>query len=447
MLINFTASNILSFNTEINFSMFAGKTRLHSDHIIQVESIKSPKILKSAVLYGANASGKSNLVKAINFAKDFIIQGTKTDEAIPIKPYKLDKKNVNKPSKFEFTFLISNKLYAYGFVINHKSVIEEWLNQIGKTTEKKIYHRKTSNNNEVSIDFNISFPKKNDKQFFEFVARGTRPNKLFLTEAIERNVDYFIEPYRWFRDYLNIIFPDTTIVNIEYIVQYSKNICELFKNFFQYFDTGIDGISTKIYDVENELTEIPKNITENLIKKIKDKKQKVFLNGPNNIRYTVFKNEKNELKAIKLSTLHKMKPEDEEIYFELSEESDGTKRLIDFIPALTEMIENEKVFIIDEINRSLHPSLTYKIFELFFTNSINKKSQLITTTHDIGLLDLDLFRRDEIWFIEKNKDGESSVYSLEEFKPRYDKDIAKGYLLGRFGAIPVVQKVANLGWL
>ena len=158
-----------------------------------------------------------------------------------------------------------------------------------------------------------------------------------------------------------------------------------------------------------------------------------------NEKYLLFGSEEVEIISLKMMTVHK---DDEagEVPFEISEESDGTRRIMELIPALIALNNGEKVYFIDEIERSLHPTLARVFFELFHRITESKNGQLIATTHESGLLDLKLFRKDEIWFVEKDQTGASRTYSMEEFKPRYDKDIRKGYLLGRFGAVPLVKK-------
>jgi hypothetical protein len=142
---------------------------------------------------------------------------------------------------------------------------------------------------------------------------------------------------------------------------------------------------------------------------------------------------------------HRCPDGSEDVFFEVKEESDGTKRLIDLIPALIDLSESDRVFLIDEIDRSMHAQLSRAFMEFFFTHSA-PESQILATTHELDLLDLDLFRKDEVWFVEKDKTSASRLYSLEEFKPRYDKDVRKGYMLGRFGAIPIVKNIEGVRW-
>ena len=145
-------------------------------------------------------------------------------------------------------------------------------------------------------------------------------------------------------------------------------------------------------------------------------------------------------------TVHKLPSQKDSVLFEIYEESDGTQRLFDLIPALIELSNNDRVFVIDEVDRSLHPNLTKSLIEYFLLNSKGLKNQLILTSHESSLLDLKLLRKDEIWFTEKRPSGSTSLYSLEEYKPRFDKEIRKGYLQGRFGAIPLISNLKDLGW-
>lgn len=443
MLIKFSASNILSFNEKIEFNMTAGRSTSLRSHIVKEKSGNTPRILKGGIFYGANAAGKSNFVKAIRFAKKLVTEGTMADSIIPIKYFKLDKSKYGKPSKFEFEFMHNNTIYAYGFFLDSRLVLEEWLFEVGKTTEKKLFHRKTSMQGKVKVDFKVKFKKKADKQFLGFVAQGTRPNQLFLTEAQTRNVQYFSAPYDWFKNSLEILSPHSRITGLAPSFKIDKDFYEQFQKTLIALDTGIDSLVTKEIDLEKDIVEIPKELKEKISKKLKKEHTIAIVRGPNRRQYTVMRGKNNELIALKLLAAHKIKNSNEIIYFELNEESDGTNRLIDLIPALHNLTKGEKVFIVDEIDRSLHPNLTYKLFDFFFKSSKGIKSQFIATTHDSNLLTLGLFRRDEIWFIEKNKFGESKIYSLEEFKPRYDKNIKKGYMLGRFGAIPIIHDFDN----
>lgn len=447
MLIRYFIENFLSFNDQVELSMIPGKGRILSSHIVKGKKSSSINILKSAIIYGANASGKSNLIKSIAFAKNLIVKGTKTKEQIPLKKFRLDLKSTNKPTKFQFDFKHKEKYYSYGFTLDSNQINEEWLYKINKFKEKLLFERKTLEGNKVNVKFGkIPYLRSLDWQFLKFVGKGTRPNQLFLTESIQRNVEYFVDAYEWFDDVLTVIFPTSKYDGIEFFFERREKIKNILLKLLQFFDIGISDIVCEKYILEKDLKDIPENIIEDLKKGLKRKEAKAFLTSPKDERYLVHKDEKGELRALRLTSRHSIKNSQKKAIFGLNEESDGTQRIIDFLPALISLLSINTVFIIDEIDRSLHPLLVKKFIEVFLQIGLKKNGQLIFTTHDSNLLDLKLLRKDEIWFIEKNNEGESNLYSLEEFKPRYDRNIQKGYLLGRFGAIPFFRDVKELGW-
>jgi hypothetical protein len=422
--------------------MAPGRGRLHENHVIKNE-IK-PYILKSGIIYGANASGKSNLIRAINFAKNLIVEGIKPDKNILRNYFKLDEENATLPTKFEFILKHKERVFRYGFTFNSKCIQEEWLYELLKTTEKSLFNRETISDTKTEVKYGIKFRNKKEKMRFEIMGENTRANQLFLNKTrYENEKEYFNIPYEWFGDVLTIIFPKTKPFNIVLYMYNDKKLCQQFIPLFKYFDLGIEGIETEKTDIKKEGSYLPPEILEEMSKSAKSNEVFVF----DNENTILLRDEQGELKFLELYTNHKKKNKNETVKFKLQEESDGTQRMFDLIPALLMLKQGNKVILVDEIGRSLHPHLSYGFFKFFFEETAGKNSQLIATTHDVHLLNLDLFRKDEIWFIEKNKFGESEVYSLEEFKPRYDKDIQNGYLSGRFGAIPIIYSPKDLGWL
>ncbi|MEK7433689.1 MAG: ATP-binding protein [Cyanobacteriota bacterium] len=433
----------MSFNDEVEFSMIAGKGRTLKEHVIKAKGRNDINLLKNGVIYGANASGKSNLIKAMLFAKDLIIDGTKHNKPIAINNFKLDKNSLNKPSKFEFDIKYKDVVYSYGFTLNSSKIISEWLYEIDKVKDKLIFKRKTLENNDIYIEFgNINFKNKEEKQFIDFVAKGTRKNQLFLTESIERNVKSvqdFINVYEWFNEVLSFVFPDSKDFSIIHSLKINNEIQKVIQNFLDIFDTGISQLEPIEVDINKIISSLPSDIIINFSDKFLglENGSKGILNI-NNDTYGYSKDKQGNNTMFKLMSKHKSKDLSNDILFELSEESDGTQRLMDIIPILISISLQHQVFIIDELDRSLHPLLISKFLDVF--SKINKNnSQIIFTTHQSTLLNLDILRKDEIWFIEKNQYGESNIYSLEEYNPRYDKDIRKGYLSGRFGAIPLME--------
>ena len=437
MLIRFRVSNFLSFKEEIEFSMVPGKSRHHPNHIISGGNSRSSiDLLRSTIFYGANASGKSNLVKAIGFAQELIINGAKSLQQIPVTPFKLDPDLWKKPSKFEFEIRTSGKDYLYGFEVTSEKIVSEWLYELKLTTKELLFKRGESPEHKTIVEFGKFHKKsKNDDKFLDFVARGTRINQLFLNEIIGREIDIFKPVYLWFIDSLTLVFPESRYKIFEQNVEEK----ELFSQYLSKFNTGICDIVLKPVLINDDLQRIINNKIINDLSIEQKKDCGIALVRPHGQRLFLSKNNKGEFIGHELAFKHKMGGCENEIVFNLSEESDGSIRLLDLIPILFKNEKKGLVYLIDELDRSLHPNLCYELIELFLKNE-SENTQLIATTHESNLLDLDLLRRDEIWFIEKDNQGASNIYSLEEFTPRYDKDIQKGYLLGRFGAIPMIGK-------
>jgi hypothetical protein len=431
--------------------MIPGKSRKqHPQHIVASKANRKTNALKAAVIYGANASGKSNLIKAMAFAKDRIVQGTRLRQIIPVTPFRFDKACEDQPSRFQFEFSYKQKEYIYGFALDSQRIHEEWLYQVTATTEKQLFERYTDQNGETKLAFsNIKLTRKKDRDFLDFVAQGTRPNQLFLTESIERNVPHFRDVFDWFGKILTPIFPYTRRANLEIELIANVDFKQTFNNYLQLFDTGISGLELIEFDFDKDTgfpDELKDQIKQGILKQ-SDGEVRFVIETPEGRTFLTREKSSGEIKAWKFMTVHKLNDTNEDVRFEVNQESDGTQRLFDLIPALMDLLNSERVFVIDELDRSLHPHLSRSILEFFLNNTSEQPSQLIVTTHESSILDLDLLRRDEVWFVEKDTDGVSTLYSLEEFAPRNDKDIRKGYLLGRFGAIPFIKSVDNLGWL
>jgi len=451
MLIRFSVENFLSFKDEVEFSMVAGRTRKHKEHILTTGKRNDIRLLKTGVIYGANASGKSNLIKAMSFAKELIVQGIRKKQDIPVIPYRFDNATASKPSRFQFEIKCNPNAYIYGFELDKKQVRSEWLYEIRTASEKLIFERMTGLNGLTEIEFgNILLTAEQNQKFLDFTARGTRPNQLFLTESIERNISYFEDIYNWFDKTLVLIFPNTIPAGIEIAFMGDKDFQQQFRKLIKLFDLGIDDIRLEDFDFDTE-TRLPNEIKEQIKQDVREMNREAegyeIIQVPD-LNILIFADPDNEIKAYKFMTFHRVAGEPRSEPLELTEESDGTQRLFELVPALIDLLNDkrERVFVIDELDRRLHAHITYNILDIFLTNSVNKSSQMIVTTHESSLLDLDLVRRDEIWFIEKDGTGASSVYSLEEFAPRFDIDIEKGYLNGRFGAIPILPSYNVLEW-
>ncbi len=450
MLIRVFASNILSFDSEVEFSLIPGKGSSKPNHIVRLKNNRDDiPVLKTGVIYGANASGKSNLIKVMALIKKMTTKSLSSiSREISVKPFKLRSK-VGGYSKIEVEIKIGKLNFAYGVKFNSQIIKNEWLVQINKRSEKIIFERKSSLKETTITLPKIKYKNKDDEQFTKFVARGTPSDKCFLKECLDRNltfIDEINDVYDWFDDKLKVFFPKTRFRGMEFHLDDNNDLSQSMSKFLKYFNTGVSDLKPKkIIDYESEIKNIPTEVINELINDLEKEKKALISSGDNRVSYAFEKNKKGTVEAFKLVTIHKNK-KNKDIEFEINEESDGTRRLIDFIPMLVDLTKNDSVYLIDEIDRSMHPILTKGIMEFFLNIKKETKGQLIVTTHESNLLNLELFRNDEIWFVEKNKHGASQFYSLLEFKPRGDKDIKKGYLNGRFGAIPFLTNPYDLNW-
>lgn len=441
MLIRFTIENFLSFREKQIFSMISGKGSLKSHH--KSTPIKGVSVLKAGVIYGANASGKSNLIKAIDFGRRTVLKGTKPEQPITTSFFKLDKSFTNKPLYVEYEIQHKGKNYAYGFILSALEIIDEWLFELNKTGETKIFER--SNTNVFDLDFLYKRNKlSNEKQFLEFTAKSTPRNQLFLTQIRNTNVtdnvtdiSDLLNVIDWFQNSLTVIYPGTKNLSKKFELHKDTNLQLLFKEMLEYFDTGIDGIEFK--EVEFDKIDIHSEVKEDLKNDLlseKSEKTSAFLSDPQEDKYYVIsKIDETTVQAKLLKTKHKVIGGGYEL-FDLKDESDGTRRILDLIPLLIDFLGGGNVFVVDEIERSLHPNLVKDFFEFILDKCENVNSQIIATSHEATLFTQKLLRKDEIWFAVKNKEGATHLSSLEDYNVRFDKEIMKDYLLGRFKGIP-----------
>ena len=438
MLIRFTVSNFLSFKDETEFNMLTGDVKRHPHHVYKREHID---VLRAAAIYGANGAGKSNLIKAIIFLQR-LVEG---EDILRNSPkFGLSEECTDKPSQLEIEVEINGIVYAYGVVFDNTRIREEWLYKVnfGKDDEI-VFERKTYENYMHNLKLSSKYLQTDkEKYYLEFYeetlinADFTFCSSIQKTKAIEEVNTLF----NWFKEDLIIILPDTKVESLIRDIYFSKDYSEWFSNMLKNLDTGVEKIR-----IQNVKPNFPNNEFDDIQEEI----QKILVDNPN--AFTTFQQGNNyfgavlENEQITYKTLvseHKgnnKKP----VSFMLSQESDGTQRLLDFIPIINQLEKTGTTFIIDEIDRSIHPTLI-KTFLKLLMEMKDSKGQIIFTTHESNLLDLDIFRQDEIWFAEKNQEGATQFYPLSEFKIRYDLDIRKGYLNGRFGAIPFLENLEKL---
>lgn len=454
MLIRFNVKNFLSFSEREDgrteeFSMIAGKVRNKKEHLYDNGKIK---LLKFAAVYGANAAGKSNLVKALEFMKRTVLVGL--PEGYSDRYCKADDKNKDKESYFEVEIMLGEKYYAYGFevILNQGKFVSEWLVELSVDNKEKIIFTRDITKGTYKFGDEVKENGLIDKLnvYAEDVQEDSSVLLLFIMNKNKKTLyqqyekaSVFQDVYMWLRKGLDINYPDRPISDYSYMAK-TENVEEVCR-IISAFGTGITGFRMVEVPIEKVLAHLPKSIREKLVENIEKKSTDIKNNEKleeigiimrSNRDFFILSIDKDEniiCKTIKFS--HGK----DNILFNLSEESDGTVRILDLLEVL--LSGEGKTYVIDELDRCLHPSLTYKFVDTFLQLAAQKNIQLIVTTHESRLLDFDLLRRDEVWFVNKKKSGESDIYSLEEYNARFDQKIDKAYLEGRYGGVPVFSTV------
>jgi len=410
--------------------MFASRQRNLKHQLWYSGSRHIPNILKPAFIFGANASGKSNLIKAIHHAQSIVLEEQSHLQNRDTF-FKLCVECPDKPSFFEFEILVEpKKIYRFGFEMKASAVLKEWLYLRNSTGEHLLYERTFDSKNKNRIKFGEKKQNLADEDFLYFILRGTPENRLFLSEMIERNVDDFKDVYDWFKKII-VIYPDSVLQNYSLLLN-NQSLIEEYNRLLCFGDLGIDKMKLEKVDFDDFQKTLPREYLDQI-----KKSRNLNVSFKMDERYSVNLSKKGN-EAYRIVITHVIPETGEEIEFSVHEESDGTNRLFDLIPLLALLQENP-VILIDELDSSLHPNLLKALIEQIFKLNKNNRAQFIATTHDSTLLDVDLLRRDAIWFVSKNHKMSSALYSLNEFQSvRKDKALQKAYLEGLYGAVPVI---------
>lgn len=426
MLVRFELENWQSFRDRTEFSFVASRERQHNERLPRLPKWDL-RVLPVAAVYGANASGKSNLFRALGFARALVVDGTPTDARIRVEPFRLGRGTQARPTRFHFEILADGTVYEFGFAVDTTSVREEWLLEITSGSERPLYRRRGE-----TIEFG---PSLRGDAFLEFAHRGTRDNQLFLTNAVSQKVDRFKAVYDWFRNSLVLVSPESTFGRMDLFVEEGSSHSQLMDEMLERLDTGIVHLEGEEIDFDS--MHLPDEFRRH-VQNTLDASQTMSLVSSANERL-VLRRRDGRIQVKRLVTRHRH--EDGSLArFEIASESDGTQRIIDLLPAFMDLAggDGSRVYVIDELDRSLHTLLTRRLLQMFLAASgPDTRGQLLFTTHDLLLMDQSLMRRDEMWVTERNGRGESTLVSFSDYKDvRYDKDIRKSYLRGRLGGVP-----------
>lgn len=428
MLVRFGLENWMSFRDPVEFSMVASQEQQHGSRVFRSSKYRM-RVLPVAAIYGGNASGKSNFFHALKFAKEFIVRGTQPESLIPVDPFRLDSTQAKEvPTSFKFELLLEDMVYEYSFSVTSKRVQSERLVQIYSTSEKVLFSREGDH-----IDW---LPALARDDLMKFSFRGTRDNQLFLTNSVSQKVDRFKPIYDWFRNSLVLISPDMRFGSTEEFFNEDSAIYQSMDQLLARLDTGI--VNLRGTKVSFDDIQLPAGLKKDIRERIGEKTSMSLRDFSTDDRI-LLSLEDGEIIAKRLTATHRGR-NGFEIQFEMGQESDGSLRVIDLLPAFLDLADpsTKKTYVIDELDRSLHSLLVRQLLELFLDAcSPDSRSQLLFTTHDLLTMDQDLLRRDEMWVVERNAFGESSIIAFSEYKEiRSDKDLRKSYLQGRLGGIP-----------
>lgn len=418
--------NFLSIKKKACFSLLASSDVSNPNNLIKTEILKKDEsLLKCAVVYGANASGKSNILKAFDLLKYLVITSGKNmpGDKLPHEPFKLDPNCLLEPTKFEIVFIQKNMEYVYGVAFTKEKIIDEYLYYYPKGRKATIFERKNTNQYKFTVDKKI----QND------ISKRTSENVLYLSNSAQQSYSKTREIIVWFKEVLKIIGPTERIPeNITAKLLRDDKYKILILKALSVADLGIDDVKASVEKtlLSESIQSFPKE-----------------LNIPKDTKLGAITLEDGKwyLENVDIKTSHKVVDENGNqfnVTFDYEDESDGTRKMFSLIgPWIDSLIKGE-VLIVDELDTKLHHFLNVFLIELFQDPVQNKSNaQLVFSTHNTNLLDQELFRRDQIWFTEKNPNlGNTELYSLVEFSPRKDKNIQKGYLAGRYGAVPFVSR-------
>lgn len=424
MLLEFSVTNYLSFKEKTTLSLSATAIKEHVESNIFYSGRYN--LLKGAILYGANASGKSNFVKAMSTMRRLVLQSFEQSSAddLDITPFLLNTETENAPSSFEVLFLINGIKYRYGFEVDNQSVIAEWLFDTPKQAERPLFIREKDG---IEVMTKV-FPEGKDLE------ERTRDNALFLSVADQFNGKIAKQIMRWFHNFFTISgLSHERYKGVTFKLLENKHTQHLLLDFYKKADLGFDDITiSKAPFIPKEL---PKDLPENLLKQLITDLEDSY--------------------RIDIKTIHKKYNAKNKavgnVEFDMrSQESSGSNKLINISGPVFDVLHEGGILVVDELDASLHPLLTLAITRLFNSSEFNRKNaQLIFATHDTNLLNYGNYRRDQIYFVEKNKYGASEMYSLVEYKEegktiRKDRSFEKDYIEGRYGAIPFIGNLSNV---
>jgi len=412
MLLEFRVGNFRSFAGEVSFSMLAGSDKhLLEDNTLDTGVKAFPRALRSAAVFGANASGKSNLVKALDYMKAVVAKsaGLKPEEKFNVQPFRLNKEGPTKPTVFEVTVLLDGVRHQYGFEMTPDAITGEWLLVYKSPRRAQAWfdRRRVDGKDVYTFSDHLQGPKSTWEE-------ATRSNALFLSMAVLLNSEQLKPLFQWFNEDL-VVLGQGGKLHFDFSTRFLERPegPDLIVEFLRSADFGICGARA----IRREGFE-----------------QQFDFSGPGQAAAGTMRRQEF------LMPLFMHEAENLRAEFEFPDESEGTMKMFSLAAPLLDIISKGKTLVVDELDNSLHPLLVRQIVSTFNDPRNTRGAQLIFSTHDTSLLESGLMRRDQLWTVEKNAAQASELVPLTEFSPRKGEALERGYLSGRYGAIPVLDK-------
>lgn len=418
MLVEFRTQNFRSLRDEQLLSLVASPDKsLLDTHALDTGLKAAPHVLKSAVVYGANASGKSNLIKALQYMRDVVLMSATLQPGqafARLQPFRLDAVSASQPTAFEVTFILDGVRYQYGFAMNAQRIVSEQLLVYKAFKPQRWFERHFDAESGKDV-YEFGPGLKGAKTLWE---GATRPNALFLSMAVQLNSEALRPVYDWFAHRL-VILNEHAPLSPQFSLEMLK--LEAQRKAIGEFLRAAD---ISIADVE-----------------VATKQATVH-----SIRFDLATGKREEEtgeQTVDEVRFHHL-TEHGQAVFDLADESSGTRNLLFLAGPVLDILSNGQTLVVDELDTSLHTLLVQALVRLFHRPEANTGgAQLVFTTHDTSLLDAyGLFRRDQVWFVEKRPDQSSSLYPLLDFSPRKNEALERGYLQGRYGALPLLRHQA-----
>lgn len=423
MLIEFSVTNFRSLRNRQTFSMVKGKgDELIETNVFEESATNKFDLLRSAAIYGPNAGGKSNFLRALQAMQEVVLESATSFQRgaeLPAIPFLLSRDTRDAPSEFEVIFIVDKVRYQYGFSATMDRIHDEWLLAYPKGRPQRWFER-AWNEKSQSYDWEFGNNLMGEKHLWQ---KSTRDNALFLSTAVQLNSEQLQPIYDWFNKTLRVgdIFgwsPNFTASLCK------KNEKTQVMDFLRAADLNIEDvvIETKPFDVKTLPDDMPEHVRKEVVDELEGKK---FLD---------------------IKTIHKS-GEGDKVTLSFKDESDGTKKVFAFAGPWIDSLANGYVLFIDELHDNLHPRLVQFLVKLFHSSETNpKNAQLVFTTHETSILNQEIFRRDQIWFCEKDEDQATTLYPLTDFSPRKGREnLELAYLSGRYGALPYVRPLRKYG--